>query len=214
MIFDLDGTLFQADRVTVAAARRCLADVGAAAPEESAITYFIGKPAEEMYDWLRSLCPRNAGASAISVIQEAFDRMEFELVPTAGARFPGVREALAEIRGRGRTMAICTNGQRRYAERVVRSHGLDVYFDTIRCRKTGDGSKSSMVCELLAELGDGPAVVVGDRGDDIQAAHRNGIAAIAARYGYGSREELAPADAAVASAAEIPEMANRLLERV
>ncbi len=210
IIFDLDGTLFQTDRVTVAAARRCLAAGGVAPPEESAITYFIGKPGEEMFDWLRSLCPRDAGASVI----EAYDRMELDLVPTAGALFPGVREALAEVRSLGRTMAICTNGQRRYVERVVGSHGLDVYFDTIRYRKTGDGSKSSMVRELLAELGGGPAVVVGDRGDDIEAARRNGIAAIAATYGYGSREKLAPADATVASAAETPEMANRLLERV
>ncbi len=211
MIFDLDGTLFQADRVTVAAARRCLATVDVAAPEESAITYFTGRPAEEWCDWLRALCPRNADAS---IIREAFDRMGLERVPTAGALFPGVREALAEVRGLGRTMAICTNGQRQYVERVMGSHGLEVYFDTVRYRKPGDGPKSSMVCELLAELGGGPAVVVGDRGDDIEAAHRNGIAAIAARYGYGSREELAPADAAAASAAEIPELANRLLERV
>ncbi len=137
MIFDLDGTLFQADRVTVAAARRCLATVGVAAPEESAITYFIGKPAEEMYDWLRSLCLRNTETSAIPVIQEAYDRMELELVPTAGALFPGVREALAEIRSRGRTMAICTTGPQRYVERVVGSHGLDLYFDAIRYRKPG-----------------------------------------------------------------------------
>jgi len=46
-----------------------------------------------------------------------------------------------------------------------------------------------MVGELLAGLGGGPGAVIGDRADDLRAAHENRLTAIAAAYGFGSPEE-------------------------
>lgn len=210
LIFDLDGTIFRTGPVTVAAARRSLAAFAVTPPEDDEITSFIGKPSEELYVLLRSL----SRADQASQICETFDRLELELVPTIGAPFPGVLEALAELRGLAAHMAICTNGGRTYVDRVMGAHDLGHYFDAVRYRDATTDSKPSMVGELLQRFAGRPALVVGDRGDDVEAAHRNGIKAVAAVYGYGSSAELAQADEPAKSAWEIPKAVNLLLNGV
>ncbi len=68
-----------------------------------------------------------------------------------------------------------------------------------------------MVQGLLAQLTGRPAVVVGDRGEDVRAARENGLHAIAATYGYGSAEELAGAVAAAGSASEVATLVHRII---
>ena len=46
-------------------------------------------------------------------------------------------------------------------------------------------------------------VLVGDRSHDVVGAHENGIACIGALWGYGSREELADAEALAADVNEL-----------
>jgi phosphoglycolate phosphatase len=84
----------------------------------------------------------------------------------------------------------------------------------VRYREATTDSKPSMVRELLQRFAGRPALVVGDRGDDVEAAHRNGIEAVAASYGYGSPAELTQADASANSAWAIPEAVDSLLNRV
>jgi phosphoglycolate phosphatase len=69
-----------------------------------------------------------------------------------------------------------------------------------------------MVADLLGKLDARPALVVGDRQDDVVAAHANGLQAVAARYGYGTLAELAEADATAFSAGELPALVRRLLD--
>ena len=111
-------------------------------------------------------------------------------------------------------MAICTNGGRAYVDCVMGAHDLGRYFDTVRYREATADSKPSMVRELLGRFAGRPALVVGDRGDDVEAAHRNGIKAVAVSYGYGSSTELAQADATAESAWEIPKAVDLLLNSV
>jgi len=53
--------------------------------------------------------------------------------------------------------------------------------------------------------------MIGDRHDDVLAAHANGALAIATCYGFGAHEELEDADARVNVVTEIPEVARGLL---
>jgi phosphoglycolate phosphatase-like HAD superfamily hydrolase len=54
-------------------------------------------------------------------------------------------------------------------------------------------------------------VVVGDRRGDVEAAHKNGLLAVAAKYGYGSVKELENADAMAAAPSELPDLIRTLL---
>jgi phosphoglycolate phosphatase len=101
-------------------------------------------------------------------------------------------------------MAICTNGLATYVDRVVEAHDLHGFFEIVRGRTSVEDTKPTMVRELLDTLAGRPAIVIGDRIDDIEAAHSNGLRAIAAGYGYGNSDALIAVDAVARSLRDVP----------
>ena len=209
LIFDLDGTLFRTDTVSVPAAQRTFEAFGLPVPRAEDIRSFFGRPTSEWHAWLRTQCPPERADELIAAI----DRRELELVGEAGELYPGVREALAVLRPQVAHMAICSNGSQEYVEKVVSSQGIAATFDVVRYRRADGKDKTGMVAELLEQLGGRPGIVVGDRWDDVEAAHGNGLRAIGAAYGYGPLRELLEADALAHTPGELPGLVLVLLER-
>ena len=206
LIFDLDGTLFQTDQVSIPAVQEALRHAGYAPPPGEEIAEFFGRPPADFYAWIHARYPGISPEVVASI-----DEWELCLVRDRGALYPGVGEMLAELRRQVSHMAICSNGPGPYVQEVVRSHGLAPFFDDIRHRLTDEDNKPVMVAELLARLPGRPAAVIGDRWDDIAAAHENGLLAIASAYGFGNTEEHAGADAVVRSPREIVPLVGRWL---
>ena len=207
VIFNLDGTLFRADEATVPAARRAFEERGLPVPPEEQIRYFIGKPTPRFHEWLASVAPDGMGPE----IAEAVDRHEIELVLRQGSLYAGVEQMLAAVRKQAARMAICTNGPKGYVEAVIESQRLARFFDAVRHLEHDGDNKVAMVADVLGRLPQRPAVVVGDRRDDVEAAHRNGLPCIAAVYGLGTREELAGADAVAEHPSDLPEVIRQWL---
>ena len=201
LIFDLDGTLFRTESVTVPAVREAFERFGLAPPSRDAICSWIGQPAEEYRPWLVSLCP--------SDIAERVERLavqrELELIGEAGELYHGIAEALAELRPTVRHMAICSNGPGKFVHAVLKGCGIAGFFDAVRYRMDDDADKSQMLHDLIAELDVGhlPGVVIGDRQNDVEAAHDNGLLALGAAYGYGDDDELDDADAVLGESANL-----------
>jgi phosphoglycolate phosphatase-like HAD superfamily hydrolase len=211
LIFDLDGTLFHTETVTVTAAREAFETHGLTPPDDAEICSFIGRTSAEYNAWLRTLCPPD---DARQILRTAAER-ELKLISERGRLYPGVPEALAELRANAAKLAVCSNGSGRYVETVLAAHGIDGFFDVVRSRRPDDTSKSQMAGELLGLLRNGPrqpGVVIGDRHDDVEAARANGLLAVGCAYGYGAGGELDAADAVAAGPAEIPGLVRSLLE--
>jgi phosphoglycolate phosphatase len=209
VIFDCDGTLFRADAVTVPAVELAFREHGLGVPLREEITQFIGRPLDEFRAWLDEVCPPGVGGQ----VAEAVDRVERELVVETGELYPGVPEALGELRASVDRMAICTNGPKAYVEAVVAACDLGRFFDAIRHHRADGDTKTGMVRELLALFPNRPALVIGDRPEDIEAAHANGLPAIAVAYGMGRPEELARAEAVARSPADLPRLVHDLMDR-
>jgi phosphoglycolate phosphatase len=207
VIFDMDGTLFNGASATVAAVQQAFEECGLRKPDGHDVLRHIGRPAHEFHDWLRS----HSSAAEASKLVAAVDKYELELIDVKGELYPGVRDALVELRTLTGQMALCTNGPKIYVQRIFSAHGLQRFFDVVRHWQSEGDTKALMVRELLNKLDGRPAVVVGDRRNDIEAAHQNGLAAVAAMYGYGSEEELLNAEAAAACPSEIPGLIRALL---
>ena len=207
VIFDLDGTLFCSDTATIPAVQQCFAEFGLRAPAVEDIREYIGPSEDEFHDWLRSLCP----PALASPVVDAVVRREHQMVSQTGHLYSGVYQALATLHAHVDQMAICTYGRPHYAEEVLSNHGLAPFFDLVRCYTTPLDSKRDMVRDLLDRSQCRPAIVIGDRGVDIEAAHDNGLRAIGVLYGYGSAEELAMADAVASTPPQLPDLVQRLL---
>ncbi len=209
VVFDLDGTLFRGEGATVGAVWEIFGEEGLTRPDASAITAFYGRPTSEFQAWLSSLCPEGRGEKIAARIV----RREVQLVPEKGELFAGVREALSELIASGRQIALCTNGDHAYVDLVLESRGIRDRFALIRHRLHDNDTKPGMLAEILGKLEARPAVMVGDRRDDVEAALHCGIPVIGAAYGYGSIEELAGSDRMIDSVGDLVEAVRELMEQ-
>ena len=208
IMFDIDGTLLQTELVTVAAVRETFEAFGLPQPATATICATFGRPVEEYEAWLAAQCPER-GAELV----EATNARELELIGEAGRLYPGAREALTELREAGHQLALCSNGHDLYVKEFVEAHRLTGLFDMVCARGARYADKSAMVADILAKIPTRPAIVIGDREDDIAGAHAHGAIAIAATYGFGAPEELADADAHVAAVTEIPAVVAQLVSK-
>jgi len=211
LIFDLDGTLFRTETITVPAVREAFAAHGLAPPPDQEICSYFGRTAEEYRRWLAGLCP---GGLAERIEDHAVAR-ELELIPRAGELYDGIRQALALLRGDVETLAICSNGPEPYVRAVLEGCAIAGFFEAIRFRRDDDADKSQMLHDLLAAarpLIRGPGAVVGDRWDDVEAAHANGLAAIGAGWGYAASGELDEADIVIGDPGQLRAAALSLLQ--
>jgi len=206
IIFDIDGTLLETDLVTVPAVQRTYAAYGLAAPDAAAICATFGRPVEEYIAWLASLCPPGRADEIIA----ATNRLELELVGTEGRLYAGVLEMLDTLKGQGHVLAICSNGPDDYVNAFLDAHDVRRFFDIVRTRGTKYEGKISMIREILTLTPARPAIVVGDRADDIEAAHTNAALAVAACYGFGNAKEWEQADACITRPDEVAPLIERL----
>jgi phosphoglycolate phosphatase len=207
VVFDLDGTLFRTDRVTVPAVQRAFERHGLDVPSPAEVCAFIGKPDADLHAWIRSRFP----AGVIEDVIRSIDRDEMEGIATTGELYPGVEETLEMLSRRVAHMAICSNGPRHYVERVLSVQGIADRFEMVRSRLPSDEGKAEMVRDVVDRFGAPHSVVVGDRREDVDAARKNEAKSIAATYGYGAPEELAGADVFAGSPREIVGLVRDLL---
>jgi len=206
LIFDLDGTLFRGDEGTVRAVWETCDRYELPRPAAEEINGYFGRPVHEFHDWFRSMAP----GREMDRFLEELDRREFELVAETGELYPGVREMLERFR-RDFRLAICSNGSKIYIDTVLASRGIDRLFDRVRHRRRPEESKPSMAREILEGMPERPAILVGDRRDDLLAARENRIPFIGSTYGFGGEDETEGADALVREAREIPSAVERIL---
>jgi phosphoglycolate phosphatase-like HAD superfamily hydrolase len=141
VIFDIDGTLFQGADATIAAVKKALDELRLPPADQAEITFLVGKPVSEMHAWLYSRFPDDCADRLASLV----DEYELEFVSSVAEPYPGVVDALAEIRGFAAEMAICTNGPGPYVERVLDVHGLIRFFDYVRYHRATGDTKARMV---------------------------------------------------------------------
>jgi phosphoglycolate phosphatase len=121
--------------------------------------------------------------------------------------YPGIPALLRELLDTGRRLAVATSKPLPYAVPIIDHFGLAECFEAVFGPAIdGDGTeKGDVVAQALsalhADLSD--VVLVGDRSHDVVGAHENGIPCIGALWGYGSREELADAEALAADVDEL-----------
>jgi phosphoglycolate phosphatase-like HAD superfamily hydrolase len=206
IIFDIDGTLLETERVTVPAVQRTFAAHGLPVPDHDTICGFFGKPVETYEAWLAEQCPFGM---APQIVAET-NALELHLIGSEGRLYEGVRGVLEELHAEF-TLAVCSNGPDDYVNTFLDTHDVRRYLAAARARGTRYGGKIEMVAEIK-DLGLGqPIIVVGDRHDDIEAAHANGALAVGAAYGFGGDLELAGADARIMEIRELPCLIKQLL---
>ena len=188
IIFDLDGTLWNATNAVLEGLRAARKQVGyihhdITAAQLQAVT---GQPYEAVYEQLypelpadkrdefRALC---AGEELVAARRPG--------VPL----YPGLADTLAFLRAGGYRLFIVSNCQRGYVEAFFESSGLGKYFEDHQCFGTKMLPKADNIRDIVARHGLRAPVYVGDTPGDLAASRAAGVPFVFATYGFGQVTE-------------------------
>ncbi|MDL5366133.1 phosphoglycolate phosphatase [Xanthomonas sp. NCPPB 2654] len=195
VVFDLDGTLVDSGADIAEALNRTLADFGLARVPDATVLGWIGEGVRKLVEaaW------RHAhDATPIDAVMPTFMRHYEECLLRSPRLYPGAAEALAQLRTRGVTLALCTNKPSAFVPPLLRHLGVaDAFAATLGGDSLPERKPSPLpLLHLAQRFAQPPArcLMVGDSGTDLQAAHAAGMPAALVRYGYPRDLDLASAE--------------------
>lgn len=203
VFLDLDGTLADSADGIVRGLREAVRRVGGTAPEAEALRATIGRPLRAVF--LELLGDEALAGRALEAYLEDFERL---VLPTHRL-YAGIVDALEELARAGFALHVVTAKRHGAALRTVAHLGLESRLRGVYgiSETAGRRDKSTALADALRDQNAHPAraTMIGDRRDDVEAARRNGVRAVAVGWGYGSLDELhrAGPDALVHRPAEL-----------
>ena len=206
-VFDMDGTLYSTDVSVVPAVQETFSELGLPEPPVEQIEDLIGRPDVHYHKWLKE----HAGEHA-DIIVDAVSKKEVSLVSQRGYLYPRTREMLEQLRAMGVRTALLTNAGRGYCMMVLETFDIRDLFDAVSWYESGDGGKAERLEDIIQGFGGGPAIMVGDRFYDFQAAREVGCTSIGVSHGFGN-DELEAADIVVKGLWGIVELKLRAMVR-
>jgi phosphoglycolate phosphatase len=189
-IVDLDGTLVDTIGDFAVALNHMLDELGLPGIEASAIEQMVGKGSEHL---IRSVLAQVHAAP--SFYERAWQSYQTHYLAVNGRHakvYPGALEGLRMLKASGLKLACLTNKPTSFAVPLLRSKGLDGYFDFVFggdafARKKPDPLPLRKTCEALGSP-PGRTLVIGDSSNDAQAARAAGCPVVLVTYGYNHGE--------------------------
>ncbi len=192
VIFDIDGTLLATDSFWLDVGRRAVSAVYGrhgihrAMPEDRKFLGAIGLPMGEFW---RHVLPPDLHALGAEVEGEAEDLEEVAFAEGLGAMYPGARALLADLHAAGRSIGLASNCSRRYLDAFVRAFDLAPLLLEAHCADDpGISSKADMVRDIVRVARGVPAIMIGDRDNDREAARANGLPFVLFAGGFSATE--------------------------
>jgi phosphoglycolate phosphatase len=210
LLFDLDGTLSDNYPGISRSIVYALDRMGIEPPSPEVLRRCVGPPMRETFAWLLDTGDAAIVEQAIAFYRERYGDVGWR----ENVVYDGVIDALAQL-AQSAPLYLCTSKPEVYARRIVNLFGLSEYLRGVYGAAL-DGSlddKATLLAHAAREEGFAceDAILTGDRMHDIRAARRNGARCVGVLWGYGTREELAPADVLAERPADLPAIIAALI---
>ena len=189
VVFDLDGTLFDAEEGIVSSVVKAMKEMGLEIPQGAQLRQVVGPPLRYSFHDLLNVPSER--------LDEAADRYAHIFRSEGMYRYsvyPGIRTMLRVLKENGIYVALASSKPRDLCERILRHYGLRHFFDRVIGETDSHAKlgKPEMIRRALPEHYE-RAAMVGDRLYDMEGAKAAGVDG--AVYGCGSVEELQNAGA-------------------
>ena len=174
ILFDLDGTLTDPFEGITKSIAHAMATLGKDQPDRENLRWCIGPPLKNSLRTLLGTDNDDLAERALSLYRERFSSVGlFE-----NTVYPGIREVLDALMGKGHSLYIATSKPKIYADRIVDHFELKRCFQQIYGSEL-DGTrndKAELIAHVLEQEAIAPsdAVMVGDRRHDMIGAIANG----------------------------------------
>ncbi len=215
VLLDLDGTLIDSRPGIAASCLAALRALGHSPDETFDITPFIGPPLEDVLRVLLQTYDDERLDEAVSAYRQHYGDSGY----LGSELYPGIGEALEDMRQAGLRIYMATSKREVFARRIAEHLSLAGYFDGIYGSVHGGAldHKPELLAHVLSErnLIASEALMVGDRRHDIVGAHAVKMRGLGVLWGYGSRDELetAGADHLVERTADLAHTVLSMLDR-
>ncbi|HLZ04204.1 MAG TPA: HAD hydrolase-like protein [Bradyrhizobium sp.] len=195
VLLDLDGTLVDSQPGIVASCLAALRALGHDPDEALDVKRAIGPPLEDV---LQALLQAH-GDDRIGEAVVAYRQHYGESGLLGSEPYPGISDALQDMRRAGLRIYLATSKREVFARRILENLKLAAYFDGIY-GSVPDGKldhKPALLAHILSEqdIDASHSLMVGDRRHDIVGAHAVNMRGLGVLWGYGSRDELEAAGA-------------------
>ena len=204
VVFDLDGTLFDAEEGIVSSVVKAMKEMGLEIPQGAQLRQVVGPPLRYSFHDLLNVPSER--------LDEAADRYAHIFRSEGMYRYsvyPGIRTMLRVLKENGIYVALASSKPRDLCEHILRHYGLRHFFDRVIGETDSHAKlgKPEMIRRALPERY-WRAAMVGDRLYDMEGAKAAGVDGVGAVYGCGSVEELQNAGATllVSDADELREL--------
>ena len=212
IIFDLDGTLIDSAPDIHAAVNRVMGDIQAPLFEFPQVKSFIGNGVPVLIQ--RVMAARDLDSADHAALVSSFLGYYEADATTLTRPYPNAVEALKSLRARGHKLAICTNKPEVPTRSILAEFALSDLFKTVIGGDTLAHKKPNPapLVRAMADLGDGPAIFVGDSEVDAETAQRAGVPFALFTEGYrkSSLQDM-PHGASFSDFSRLPEALSALM---
>lgn len=192
ILFDVDGTLIDSQRMICAAMRQAYDDHGLPCPPVSEVLSIVGLSLDDAFRRLAGGADHPI-ASLAARYKEAFFTLR-AAGATPSPLYPGVREALGALQRRDDViLGLATGKSRRGVAAMLDQHALHGIFTTVQTADTAPSKPDpAMVLAAMRETGVAAedTVLIGDTVYDITMARAAGATGIGVAWGYHPVDDL------------------------
>ncbi|WP_404802080.1 HAD family hydrolase [Bacillus tianshenii] len=215
IIFDMDGTLFQTDKILELSLDDTF-DFLRERDEWHTLTpidkyrEIMGVPLEVVWETLLPLHSNQIREKA----NEIFLEILIENIRNGkGALYPNVLETLSFLKENGYSIFIASNGLTDYLKAIVTHYQLEDWVtETFSIQQIDSLEKGELVKGIVDKYGITSGAVVGDRLSDINAAKANRLLAVGCNFDFAKEEELALADLVIDDLMDLKMVVNDTVE--
>lgn len=193
VIFDLDGTLLDTVSSIARSANEVLKKLGYRELPEEDFMYYAGDGQKEL---LRR-CLRASGDTECCDFEKAFEMYQTSLREHCMYKvepYPGIRELLNNLKGRGIKISVLSNKPHISTVQVIEDVFGKGYFDHVQGQQEGIPRKPDPMGALhIADhfgLTAGECLYIGDTNTDMQTGNGAGMDTIGVLWGFRDRTEL------------------------
>ncbi len=213
IIFDMDGTLFQTDKILELSLEDTfnylrstnLWDKKTPIEEYREI---MGVPLPVVWE---TLLPSHSNEIRRKANELFHEKLIENITKGNGALYPNTEEVLSYLKDHNCSLFIASNGQTEYLNAIVKYYHLDKWItETFSIQQIQSQNKTDLVSTILTKYNVGKGVVIGDRLSDINAAKSNGLIAIGCNFDFAQEDELSQADEIIDDLLEVKTIVDAL----
>jgi phosphoglycolate phosphatase-like HAD superfamily hydrolase len=205
-IFDMDGTLFQTNKILelsledTFARLRSLYLWNSSTPIDK-YREIMGVPLPKVWE---TLLPNHSEEIRQTANEFFHEQLIGNIENGKGALYPNVEKLFSNLTSEGHAIYIASNGLTKYLDAIVKHYNLDKWVtETFSIQQISSWDKGDLVGTIVKKYGIKSGVVIGDRLSDINAAKNNNLIAVGCRFDFAQEDELAQAEIVIEDLLEL-----------